>query len=130
MIYVKNKKQILAIIIRKNYKKKGITFFTPKKYSQQLGYMNRPKNYVIKPHVHKEVKREVKNTREVLFIKSGKIKVDFYSNTKKFICSRIVSKGDVLLLVDGGHGFKMLQNSEIFEVKQGPYNGLEDKVVF
>lgn len=129
MIYIKDKKNVLAIIVKKNYKKKGITFFTPGSYSQQLGYMNRPKNYIIKAHIHKNIKREVKNTREVLFVKKGRVKVDFFNNKKKYICSKIISTGDILLLADGGHGFKMLKNSEIFEVKQGPYSGTKDKIL-
>lgn len=130
MIKVKHKKKILALIIRKNFKTKGIKFFTPKNYSQQLGYMNRPKGYTIQPHLHKPIKREVFNTREVLFIKKGKVKVNFYQNNKKFVCSKILTTGDILLLVNGGHGFKMLKNSEIFEVKQGPYKSVKDKIIF
>lgn len=130
MIKIKSKKKILALLIKKEYKTKGIKFFTPENYSQQLGYMNRPKGYEVKPHLHKPVKREVFNTREVLFIKKGKIKATFYNNRKKFVCSKILKSGDILLLVDGGHGFKMLENSEIFEVKQGPYRKTLDKIIF
>lgn len=120
----------LGIIIRRNYQKDGIAFFTEDNDSQQLGYMNRPKDYVIAPHRHNLVPREVHYTQEVLFIKSGKVRVDFYSTNQEYITSRILEQGDVILLADGGHGFKMLEQSEIIEVKQGPYCGEEDKVRF
>ncbi len=130
MIKIKDKKKVLALLIKKKFKTKGIKFFTPENYSQQLGYMNRPKGYEVKPHLHKSIRREVFNTREVLFIKKGKIKADFFDNKKKFVCSKILKTGDILLLVDGGHGFKMLERSEIFEVKQGPYKKNLDKIIF
>lgn len=122
--------KILGIIIRANYNKEGIAFFTPDDFSQQLGYMNRPEGYVIAPHVHNVVERKVDLTQEVLIIKSGKVRVDFYDNNKQYIESRIVQKGDIILLAHGGHGFEMLEPSEIVEVKQGPYCGEMDKVRF
>jgi mannose-6-phosphate isomerase-like protein (cupin superfamily) len=120
----------LAIIIRSDFKKEGIEFFTNDNDSQQLGYMNRPEGYMIVPHRHNLVAREVHLTQEVLFIKSGKVRVDFYDNLQNYIKSAVLEKGDVILLSDGGHGFKMLEKSEMIEVKQGPYCGDEDKIRF
>lgn len=127
---VEHNGEIFAIIIRSEFKKDGIEFFTPDDFSQQIAYMKREKGYEIQPHLHNEVKREVLFTKEVLFIKSGKVKVNFYSNEKKYLSSEIVNKGDVILLAYGGHGFEMLETSEIIEVKQGPYAGDQDKVRF
>ena len=127
-IYHQN--QLLSIIIRSNYRKEGIAFFTPDDFSQQLGYMQREKGYEIEPHVHNNVVRNVSLTQEVLFIKSGKVRVDYYDENKFYLESRIVESGDVLLLASGGHGFKMLEKSEIIEVKQGPYCGELDKSRF
>jgi hypothetical protein len=121
---------LLGIIIRANYKKKGIEFFTNDNDSQQLGYMNREKNYVIEPHRHNLVPREIHLTQEVLFIKSGIVRVDFYDNEQVYIKSSILNKGDVILLSNGGHGFQILEDAEIIEVKQGPYCGAEDKIRF
>jgi hypothetical protein len=120
----------LAIIIRKEYVKNGIEFFSNENDSQQLGYMNRPEGYEIQPHRHNLVKREVHLTQEVLFIKSGKIRVDFYTDNQEYFKSTFLYSGDVILLSNGGHGFKMLEDSEIIEVKQGPYCGEQDKVRF
>lgn len=120
----------LAVIIRASFVKNGIEFFTNDDSSLQIGYMNREKDYIITPHVHNEVERKVTQTQEVLFIKSGKIRVDFYADDKSYIRSTLVEAGDVILLADGGHGFKMIEPSEIIEVKQGPYVGEKDKVRF
>jgi len=122
--------QLISVIIRSQYTAKGIKFFTPDNFSQQLAYMNREKEYVIPPHVHNPIKREVSYTQEVLFIKSGKVRVDYFNDNKKYLESRILNQGDVVLLSGGGHGFCMLEDSEIIEVKQGPYAGDKDKTRF
>jgi hypothetical protein len=119
----------LAIIIRASYVREGITFLTPNDYSQQLGYMNRRAGYRIAAHIHNAVPRAVTFTREVLVIKSGRLRVDFYCENGKYVESRILSAGDVILLAAGGHGFEMLEDTEMIEVKQGPYAGDEDKTV-
>ncbi|MFM2307865.1 MAG: hypothetical protein RLZZ367_2534 [Bacteroidota bacterium] len=128
--YIKHNDVLLGIHISANYKAEGIQFFTDNTSSQQLGYMNRPQGYVIKPHRHNLVGREVHLTQEVLFIKSGKVRVDFYDNEQNYLESRILTQGDVILLADGGHGFEMLEPSEMIEVKQGPYVEERDKVRF
>ena len=122
--------QLLALILRARYHNEGIQFFTPGDFSQQLGYMNRPTGYVIPPHVHNPVMREVHYTNEVLFIKRGRVRVDFYSNTQEYLQSTILETGDVVLLAFGGHGFEMLEPTEMIEVKQGPSAGEGDKTRF
>jgi len=125
-----NNNLIISIIIRTDFFKDGIEFFTPDTFCQQLGYMNRPKGYVIDPHIHNPIKREIFLTQEVLFIKSGKVRIDFYDNEKKYLESKTVLNGDIIILANGGHGFCMLEQSEIIEVKQGPYCGVADKSRF
>ena len=120
----------LALILRRDFQKDGIEFLTANDYSQQLGYMKRPAGYVIPPHVHNPVVREVRFTKEVLFIKSGRLRVDFYTDEQVYIESTILEAGDVILLAYGGHGFVMLESTEIVEVKQGPYVGEADKTRF
>lgn len=121
---------ILAMIIRAGFHKDGIEFFTPNDYSQQLAYMNRPRGYRIVPHVHNEVHRDVFLTQEVLFIKSGRVEVDFYDARRNPACKVVLAAGDVILLAAGGHGFTMLEPTEMIEVKQGPYAGDRDKTRF
>ena len=127
---ISSKGKLLALLLHHNFRTGGIKFFTPDDFSQQLAYMNRPAGYVIQPHVHNPVKREVSFTKEVLFIRSGRVRVDFYDDEKNYLESRILNTGDVLLLAFGGHGFEMLEDSEIIEVKQGPYAGEADKTRF
>ncbi len=128
--YINQNNLILGIVIRYKFKKDGIEFFTPDDFSQQLGYMNRPKGYIIPPHVHNPVTREVQYTKEVLYIKNGKVRVDFYDEVQNYLQSTILESGDVILLAYGGHGFEMLEESEIIEIKQGPYAGEVDKTRF
>ncbi len=127
---INHNNQELALILRASYRDEGISFFTPDEFSQQLAYMNRPLGYVIPPHVHNPVVREVLFTREVLFIKSGKVRIDFYDDDQSYLESRILEQGDVVFLASGGHGFEMLEATEIIEVKQGPYAGDADKTRF
>ncbi len=127
---ISHKERLLAIILRGSYRVAGIQFFTPSDFSQQLGYMNRPKGYIIPPHVHNPVPREVQFTKEVLLIKSGRVRIDFYDDYQNYLESRVLQRGDVILLAFGGHGFEMLEPSEMIEVKQGPYAGEADKTRF
>lgn len=120
----------LALILRRDFRAEGITFLTADDYSQQLGYMNRPAGYVIPPHVHNPVAREVRFTKEVLLVRSGRVRVDFYSEAQVYIESTVLEAGDVILLAYGGHGFEMLEPTEMIEVKQGPYVGEQDKTRF
>ena len=128
--YINNNDQMIALIIRTNYHSDGIAFFTPDSFSQQLAYMNRPTGYVIPAHVHNPVHRDVFYTLEVLFIKSGKVRVDFYTTEREYLESRVLVGGDIIFLASGGHGFEMLEPTEMVEVKQGPYAGEQDKTRF
>jgi len=121
---------LLAIIIRADYNEAGIHFFTPNEFSQQLAFMRHPAGKEIEPHVHNAVAREVHFTKEVLFIRKGKLRVDFYTNEQEYIESRILQTGDAILLSEGGHGFEILEETEMLEVKQGPYAGEQDKTRF
>lgn len=125
-----NKGIIYSLIIRSDYVPMDIDFITPNNYSQQLGIMARPAGYVISPHTHNAITREVEYTKEVLFIRAGKVRVDFYTEDCEYLESTILKKGDVILLAYGGHGFNMIEDSEIIEVKQGPYAGDGDKTHF
>lgn len=122
--------QTLALIVRGEINRPGISFFTPNDFSQQLAYMQHPAGKAIKPHTHKPVQRELTRTLEVLFVRKGRMRVDFYTEDRVYQESRVLAAGDVILLVAGGHGFEMLEPVEMFEVKQGPYAGDQDKTLF
>jgi mannose-6-phosphate isomerase-like protein (cupin superfamily) len=130
IIEIKDNERLLGIILSNQYSESGIHFFTPNDFSQQLAFMKHPEGKVIMPHVHNIVQREVHYTKEVLFIRKGKARIDFYSDQQSYIKSYIVETGDVVLLSEGGHGFEMLEETEMIEVKQGPYVGEKDKTRF
>jgi mannose-6-phosphate isomerase-like protein (cupin superfamily) len=127
---LKSGDQLLAIIISGKFREPGIHFFTSNDLSQQLAYMRHPAGKVIDPHVHNPVSRNVHFTQEVLLIKSGKLRVDFYNDDQEYLESRILEAGDVILLATGGHGFEVVEEVEMIEVKQGPYAGDQDKTRF
>ena len=127
---IKKKDKLLAMIIRNDYMCEGVDFITPSEYSQQVAYMHHPKGKLIDAHVHNLVHRNVVMTQEVLFIKKGVLRVDFYDEYEDYLESRDLHAGDIILLVSGGHGFQVLEEVEMIEVKQGPYAGNEDKKRF
>lgn len=117
---VRKKNKLLAMIIRNDYDCNGVDFITPNEYSQQVAYMHHPTGKVIDAHVHNMVHRNVVLTQEVLFIKKGILRVDFYDEYEDYLESRDLHAGDIILLVSGGHGFQVLEEVEMIEVKQDP----------
>lgn len=124
---VYHKDKLFAIVLRAGFKVEGIEFFTPPELSQQLAYMNRPKGYKVKAHTHKKIERKVLITQEVLLVKAGKVNVTLYDLSHEYIREFILGAGDVILLADGGHSVEMLEDSELIEIKQGPYQA-DDKI--
>ena len=132
---IKYKKQLFALLVRSKYRKKnGINFFTDKKASQQVGFMKHKKNHIILPHKHNKRKKtsiaKIDTTTEVLIILKGILRVDFYSSKEKYLFSKKLYANDLIMLSSGGHGFKVLKDVEMIEVKQGPYFISKDKVKF
>lgn len=127
---IRHQGKMLALIVPRQFSEPGIHFFTPNDFSQQLAYMRHPAGKQITPHVHNPVTRSVDYTLEVLFIKRGKLRVDFYDNDQTYLESKVIEAGDVILLATGGHGFEVLEELEMIEVKQGPYAGDQDKTRF
>ena len=128
--HIKHQEELLAIIVRNDFVGSGIQFFTPNEFSQQLAYMRHPAGKLIDPHVHNLVPRNITYTQEVLIIKRGRLRVDFYDKERSYLESRVLGAGDVLLLAAGGHGFEVLEEIEMIEVKQGPYTNDQDKTRF
>lgn len=127
---VKKNNKLLAMIIRNDYVCDGVDFITANEYSQQVAYMHHPTGKVIDAHIHNLIHRNVVLTQEVLFIKKGLLRVDFYDEYEDYLESRKLHAGDIILLVSGGHGFEVLEEVEMIEVKQGPYTGDCDKKRF
>jgi len=127
---ITNGENLVAIIIRHDFYQEGVQFFTPENFPQQLGFISHRAGQIIEPHIHNVVKREVSVTQEVLFIRKGKIKVDFYDSEQRYLDSRILETGDVILLAGQGHGYEVLEDVDMVEIKQGPYLGSKDKIRF
>ena len=122
--------KLCAIIVPANFDEPGIQFFTSNELSQQLASMSYAPGKVIPAHTHNPVQREVSYTQEALFIRKGKLRVDFYTQQREYRVSRVLGPGDVILLITGGHGFEVLEDLNMIEVKQGPYVGDADKTRF
>lgn len=120
----------IALIIRTDFDAEGLHFFTPDSFSQQVAYMRHPKDKVITPHVHNLVARQVLYTQEVLLVRKGSVEVNLYTSRKSFLTSRVLGAGDLILLCGGGHSFRMLEETSMIEIKQGPYAGEKDKITF
>ena len=128
---ISHKKKMYALIVRSKYRKKsGINFFTPNESTQQFGYMKHKKNYLIMPHKHNKRLTKILITTEVIILFKGILRVDFYDNKRKYLFSKKIYAGDIIMLVNGGHGFKVLKDLEMIEVKQGPYSLSADKTKF
>ena len=128
---IKYKNKLFALIVRRKFRiKSGISFFTPKGATQQFGYMKHKKNHLIMPHKHNKRITKIMITTEVIILLKGILRVDFYNEKKIYLFSKKVYAGDIIMLVNGGHGFKILKDVEMIEVKQGPYTLSNDKIKF
>jgi mannose-6-phosphate isomerase-like protein (cupin superfamily) len=127
---IEHQGETLALIVRNEFSAPGVKFFTSNELSQQLAYMQHPAGKMISPHVHNPVHRTVAYTQETLFIKRGLLRVDFFDTDQEYLESRVLRQGDVILLIKGGHGFEVIEDLEMIEVKQGPYAGENDKTCF
>ena len=120
----------LAYIIRAEIIPEKTTFLTPSDFKQQVGFVVYPNGGEIQRHVHRPLERHLTGTSEVLFVRRGLCEVDIYNNERELVSTEQLREGDILLMVDGGHGFRMLQDTVFLEIKQGPYMGMDDKERF
>jgi len=121
----------LAIILRREYEPVSIEFFTSPEHTLQLGVMRRATGHVITPHIHRPVPRSVEYTYETLFIVRGLVEVTFFNDKHDLVTVRELRQGDCVMLMTGGHGFRVLEDCKMIEVKQGPYAGADfDKFRF
>ena len=126
-----HKNKLFALIVRRQFRKKsGINFFTSKESTQQFGFMKHKKNHIIKPHKHNKRLTRILRTTEVILLLKGTLRVDFYNDKYRYLFSKKINERDVIMLIHGGHGFKVLKNTEMIEVKQGPYSLASDKIKF
>jgi hypothetical protein len=120
----------LAYIIRGSFQPNKTTFFTPPEFKQQVGYVVYPAGGEVARHVHKRLERRLVGTSEVLVVRKGRCLMDVYNDDRALVASRELVTGDIMLMVGGGHGFRMLEDTVLLEVKQGPYTGVDEKERF
>jgi hypothetical protein len=120
----------LAYLIRSELNPVSTTFLTPPEFKQQVGFVVYPADGEIQRHVHRPLERHLIGTSEVLIVRRGRCEIDIYNNGKELVATRELRQGDIMLMVDGGHGFRMLEDTVFLEVKQGPYTGLDEKERF
>ncbi len=114
----------LAYIIPRGPLPDATTFVTPSECTQQVGYVCHKAGQSVPRHLHTPIERLIVGTTEVLLVMKGRVEVDFYDNDKTWVGARILEEGDLIVIVSGGHGFRMLEDAVMLEVKQGPYPGV------
>lgn len=123
---IKDDETTLAIIIRNSDFKEGLNFFSKDEDFVQVGTWNYNEGKILKAHNHLISERSVNRTQEVVIIRSGKLKADFYSEDDRLIKSEVLSGGDIIICLAGGHGYEVLEDkTQVLEVKNGPYLGVE-----
>jgi hypothetical protein len=120
----------LGLIVRSAFSAEKIDFLTPDTFGQQVAYMKRPQGEIIQAHIHESISRQLIGTQEVLYIRKGRIRVDFYESDRAYVSSTILETGDLMLLNTGGHGFEVLEDIDMIEIKQGPFAEGLDKTRF
>ncbi len=125
--FIKADDKTLAIIIRAGFEPQRTTFITPESFEQQVGFIVYPTGGVIAPHKHKRIERHLDHTSETLVVRKGRLEVQLYDEAGAIVAERELVPGDILVLVSGGHGFRMREDTVILEIKQGPYTGLAEK---
>src|SRR5215813_12295044 len=102
--------QCLAYVIKASFLPERTTFLTPPEYKQQLGYVVYPAGGEIKRHVHRPLQRHLVGTSEVLVVRQGCCEVDIYNEDRQLVATRELREGDIMLMVGGGHGFRVLED--------------------
>ncbi len=121
---------VLAIVIRNDFRAQGINFFSRVSDPLQIGINAYVKNDRIKAHRHVNRQITIEASQELVYIKSGEAKLDLYDSGNLHVKSTVLMAGDLAFFVSGGHGLDIIENTTIVEVKQGPYFGKSvDKVM-
>lgn len=120
----------LAYLISRSMSPTETTFVTPPEFKQQVGFVVYARGGEVRRHLHRPLERNIVGTSEVVVVRSGRCEVDFYDADKTLVATREMSTGDVMLMVGGGHGFRMLEETILLEIKQGPYTGIDEKELF
>ncbi|TAN44592.1 MAG: hypothetical protein EPN26_16695 [Rhodospirillales bacterium] len=123
--------KLLGLIVRAAPSPERTTFLTENSLPFQAGFVVYPKGGAVVPHVHHPVERCLSSTCEALLVRQGSCWVDFYDDQRRLSESRRLGQGDLVILYEGGHGVRMPdEDCVLFEIKQGPYPGIDEKERF
>jgi len=121
---------VLCLIVRAEFRPQATTFLTPPEYKQQVGFVVYPAGGEVARHLHRPLERRLVGTSEVVLVQEGRCLLDVYDDERELVATRELGPGDLMLMVGGGHGFRMLEDTVLLEIKQGPYTGLDEKERF
>jgi hypothetical protein len=122
--------KVFAYVMRDTPGEKRTTFLTPDEAIQQVGFVVHPAGAEVKRHYHLPLERSIVGTPEVLVVRQGRCEMDVYDDGQELVCTRELETGDIMVMVGGGHGFRMVEDTVLLEVKQGPYYGPDEKAYF
>jgi len=122
---IRDGQTILAYIIRVRGRPTHTTFYTDDDASMQVGHIVYAAGQEIQRHLHLPIERHLRGTGEVLIVQHGRCEVDVYADDRRLIRTCPLEQGDVVISLAGGHGFRLLEDTVLLEVKQGPYPGVE-----
>ena len=120
----------LCQIIRAEGLPPATTFYTPNASSLQVGHIVHPRGHAIPRHAHVPIERRLTTAAEVLLVRRGRCEIDVFDTNRQLVATRELVEGDIVVLLEGGHGFRMLEDTVLLEVKQGPYAGPEGREAF
>ncbi len=122
--------ELLACIISARVSFEQTGFLTPPEYNFQVGFIVHPADSEIAPHDHSAGEHRVNQIFEVLLVRKGRCEVDIYNRDREHVATRELRVGDLIIIIEGGHGFRMLEDTVFLEIKQGPYTGADQKRLY
>jgi len=122
--------QLLALVVPAGLVGEGIRFLTSSEEQFQVGSMQWRTGHTIPAHTHRVIPREINRTSEVLFVRKGLVRMSLYTDEGEWLTESLLQAGDVVTLFEGGHGFNIIEDADIVEIKQGPYLGEDEKYRF
>jgi quercetin dioxygenase-like cupin family protein len=123
IVRVEKGSDLYALFVPAKLPVDGVNFVTRQTDDFQVGIMERPAGYKVKPHTHPPREQTISTVTEFLQVAEGKIRVTVFDEEWKELATEELSTGDFLIFFKGGHSVEMLEKSRLIEVKQGPYPG-------
>lgn len=122
--------KVLCLIVRSELRAKTV-FHTSNDINLQVGHIVYRAGGEVQRHRHPPITRTVVGHAEVVIVESGRAHFDVYSEEDgQLLCTREVGPRDIVVVMAGGHGYRMIEDTVLIEVKQGPFSGVPEKILF